>query len=146
MGPHNKGEDLCNLLPLTDSPGLQRAFPVLLRLDSKIDFFEKYNVHTYIDLFMVSVDRAYRQQGLGTELYSRALCLLKTKGYSVAKCIFTSPYSQRIGRKMGFQELCSEKFIDFIDYQTSNPKVPIVVKQTPSLPGLAILQCSNKIF
>ena len=25
-------------------------------------------------------------------------------------------------------------------------KVPIVIKQTPSLPGLAILQCSNKIF
>jgi len=25
-------------------------------------------------------------------------------------------------------------------------KVPIVINQTPSLPGLAILQCSNKIF
>jgi len=86
-----------------------------MKFDKMVDFHQKYDVETFIDLFMVSVGREYRNQGLASEMYRRAFLLYKAEGYSAAKCIFTSPYSQRIARKRGFEEFYAMALKDFKD-------------------------------
>jgi len=56
-------------------------------------------------IIMTSVEPEYRTQGLGTEMITRTMLMLKAKGFPVLRSIFSSPAAQIIGTKLGFTEL-----------------------------------------
>jgi len=94
----------------------QDMFNGLDELDAQCGIWEKYpHLDKYADFFGISVDPKYRQQGLCTELYKRAILWSKSRGLSIAKVSFSSPYSRKAGKKHGFRELGRMQCIDFKD-------------------------------
>lgn len=52
-------------------------------------------------------------------MYQRSIKLLQSLGIKVVKCIFTSPSSRHLAKKLGFEEICR---INFKDLKDSNGK------------------------
>lgn len=87
-----------------------------MKLTEDANVFEKHQeISEYADFFMVSVDRDFRGSGLATELYDRTFKMLRAMKMTLIKCIFTSPYSQKIAWNRHFQEVCRMKFLDWKD-------------------------------
>lgn len=91
---------------------------ILVQLTDEAKIFEKYpNIDHYAEFFMVSVGRDYRGHGLASEIYERAFNMLTSMKFPLIKCVFSSPYTQKIARKRGFEELGK---IDFQDWKDEN--------------------------
>ena len=99
--------------PEINSPEAKKIISVLDQVASSVDIYEKMNVDRYAEFFLVSVDREFRGRGLAMELYDRSVALLKSNGFPYVKCIFSSPYSRRNGKKLGFEELLEKRVLDF---------------------------------
>ena len=69
-------------------------------------FRSRFTSEFYSEFVFTSVHSDYSSQGIATEMYQRGLKFLKAKGYPVIRGLFTHPGTQRIGQKLGFQELC----------------------------------------
>ena len=92
-----------------DSDGLR----FLTQLEDKFNVFKMFGVSRCAELLLTCVDRKYRNQGLGTEMFRRSLSMLKQRGFPMAKGIFSSPISRRIGEKIGFEELARSYLCEF---------------------------------
>jgi len=89
---------------------------ILLRLSEDAKMFERYlEIDHYVEFVMVSVDKEYRGFGLATEIYDRAFKMLTAMNFPLIKCVFSSPYTQKIARKRGFYELGKINFLDWKD-------------------------------
>jgi len=118
MGIAHKDEDnIDELIAMLESEESKNLMPTLLEMRAEANIFEAMGVESYGDFLFVSVDKEFRGQGLATEMYNRAIALLKSKGIKAAESIFTSPFSQRIANKLGFVEL-SKRYLK--DYKTLN--------------------------
>lgn len=95
---------------------MKRIWPFLHQLDVDSNIFKLYpGLDSYAELFMASVDRRFRGQGLATEMYEGAISFLRSRGFRLVKSCFTSPFTQSIGRKFGFRELARRHFRDYRD-------------------------------
>lgn len=98
------------------SAEMKKIWPFLHQLDEDSNIFKLYpDLDCYADIFMASVDRRYRGQGLATEMYESAVPFLKARGIKLVKSCFTSPFTQRIGKNLGFRELARRHFRDYRD-------------------------------
>lgn len=86
---------------------------ILIKLTEDAKLFDKFpDMKHYADFFLVSVGRNYRGYGLATEIYDRAFKMLTAMNFPLIKCVFSSPYTQKIARKRGFQEMGKINFLD----------------------------------
>lgn len=93
---------------------MNKIMPFLHQLDESAGIFSAYpEVQEYAELFMASVHPDFRGQGLAGEMYRGCIRLLQAKGFKLLKSCFTSPYTQKVGEKMGFRELSKKRFIDY---------------------------------
>ena len=99
--------------PEINSPEAKKIISILDQIAQSVDIYERMNVDRYAEFFLVSVDREFRGRGLAMELYERSVALLKSHGFPYVKCIFSSPYSRRNGKKLGFEELLKVRVLDF---------------------------------
>jgi len=76
---------------------------------------DDYTDGDYADFFGMCVIPKYRQRGLCTELYRKALELSKSRGFTIAKVSFASPFSRKAGFTNGYKQLGKVKCIDFKD-------------------------------
>ncbi len=98
------------------SEEMRKIMPFLDKVAEAAGIFREYpNIDQYAEIFMVSVSSEYRGQGLAGAMYEGAIRLLQGKGFKVLKSCFTSPYTARIGQKMGFKELAKAKFNEYKD-------------------------------
>lgn len=98
------------------SAEMKKIWPFLHKLDEDSNIFKLYpDLDCYVELFMASVDRRFRGQGLATEMYEGAVHFLKARGFRLVKSCFTSPFTQRIGKNLGFRELTRRYFRDYLD-------------------------------
>jgi len=89
---------------------------VLMKLSDDAKIFERYpELDQYTEFVMVSVDKEYRGFGLATEIYDRAFKMLNSMNFPLIKCVFSSPYTQKIARKRGFYEIGKINFLDWKD-------------------------------
>jgi len=103
-------------LPPVNHKKTQAVVNVLIKLTEEADVFGKYpKISNYADFFLVSVDREFRGHGLASEIYERAFNMLTALKFPLIKCVFSSPYTQRIARKRGFIELGRSYFQDWRD-------------------------------
>ncbi|CAL8134424.1 unnamed protein product [Orchesella dallaii] len=87
---------------------------ILMKLSEDAKVFERFpEIEHYADFFMVSVGRDYRGYGLASEIYDRTYKMLQAMKVPLIKCVFTSPYTQRIARKTGFEEVARMKISDW---------------------------------
>ncbi|ODM95770.1 Dopamine N-acetyltransferase [Orchesella cincta] len=99
-----------------ESAEMKKIWPFLHQLDENSNIFKLYpDMDSYVELFMASVDRRFRGQGLATEMYESAIPFLKDRGFRLVKSCFTSPFTHRIGKKLGFRELTRRFFRDYRD-------------------------------
>jgi GNAT superfamily N-acetyltransferase len=63
------------------------------------------DIDVYGDFFMTATAPEFRGQGLATEMYKRAIQLLKSKGVTVCKSVLTSPYTLKACQNLQFTEL-----------------------------------------
>jgi len=91
----------------------KKMYDYMTSMAAKCDIFKRYpEIDKYADLFGISINPEYRQQGIATETYRRCLILLKKRGFQVVRCGFISRFSRRAAYKFGcFQvvkEMCTE--------------------------------------
>jgi GNAT superfamily N-acetyltransferase len=96
--------------PLTP---LVRSF--MIKAEEDADVFGNCGVDEYGEIFIVSVLREFRNCGLATEMFGRAVSMLKEMGYPVIMCMFSNPYSRKLGERFGFKELVRSRYIDAKD-------------------------------
>jgi len=85
------------------SAEMKKIWPFLHQLDEDSNIFKFYpDLDCYADIFMASVDRRYRGQGLATEMYESAVPFLKARGIRLVKSCFTSPFTQKNWGKSRF--------------------------------------------
>jgi len=112
-GMARKTDDPLKIISTLEGPELLELFPNIGGLLKEANIFEKFGIDNFGDFIFMSVDKAYRGQGLGKEMYERAMKMLKAKGVPVVQNIFSSPESQHIARKLGFTELSKKNLKDY---------------------------------
>jgi len=111
----HRRNDVHNPLKL-ESPEMKKIMPFLAIVDATAAIFDHYpEVNEYAELFMASVHPDFRGQGLAGEMYRGAIRNLQSKGFQLLKSCFTSPFTKKIGEKMGFRELARAKFNEYQD-------------------------------
>ncbi|CAG7724842.1 unnamed protein product [Allacma fusca] len=92
-------------------------------LDDRTRLYEKYNLDSYMMCFLAIVHPDFRQQGLATEMYRRAVELARAEGFFLAKACFSSPYSRAAAAKVGFEEVARITYFDVTD-ENGKPVIP----------------------
>jgi GNAT superfamily N-acetyltransferase len=88
----------------------KEIFDYVIGLSELCGTWERYpSISQFPELFGISVDPEFRKQGLAKEIYRRALAFLKAKGFSVARCGFTSPFSRKAAKSLGCKIVVGEK-------------------------------------
>ena len=97
--------------------GWSEAFAALNVInDATLDVKEvlkQYNETKLLKLHSLGVDPAYGNKGIASELVRRSLADGSKKGFSLAAVVATGNASQRIFRKLGFQEIKAVYYKDF---------------------------------
>jgi len=90
----------------------------LTQVTKAADIFTAFpDVDKYVDLVMTVTDPTFRGQGLATEMYRRAMDLVKALGIPLCKSVLTSPFTMKACRNLKFVE-CSKLFLQ--DYKDEN--------------------------
>lgn len=73
-------------------------------------------------MLMMSVLPRYGKKGIAGQLIAKSLEIAKRDGFSLAVANFTSMYTQRIGKRLGFEKLLEinyeESFAKYADIPT----------------------------
>jgi len=88
--------------------------------DVRNAMYSKWNVTDYAEMFIASTNPTYRNQGLSTELFSRAVQFLHAEGFDFIECIFTSATTRRMATKLGFQHYHKILYKDLRDEAGQN--------------------------
>ncbi|CAL8092428.1 unnamed protein product [Orchesella dallaii] len=118
---HVRKEDKHDFPPINNKK-TRAVVNVLIKLTEEANVFGKYpEITHFAEFFMVSVDRDFRGHGLASEIYERSFNMLTALKFPLIKCVFSSPYTQRIARKRGFIELGRLYFQDCKDDNGERP-------------------------
>ncbi|CAG7829192.1 unnamed protein product [Allacma fusca] len=90
-------------------------------VEKQVDLFDTFGVEEYADLHFASIDKDFRGQGLASEMYNRAISLLKGLNFKLAKSSFTSPFTRKISTKLGFEQIAIKYFREIEDENGTYP-------------------------
>jgi GNAT superfamily N-acetyltransferase len=89
---------------------------VMGTVNSEANIYERYGVDSFVNFYTACVDPRYQGQGIATEIYERALRMVRAnKKYAFVKSNLTSPWTRRICNNFGFVELSRAYYNDFKD-------------------------------
>ncbi|XP_011704618.1 PREDICTED: uncharacterized protein LOC105459946 [Wasmannia auropunctata] len=77
--------------------------------------YEYYGIDKYLYAFGLSVDPVYRGYGLGKDILKIRYLIGPKYGLPATSTVFTSIISQRSAAGVGFEELLTKKYADFVD-------------------------------
>ncbi|XP_059475696.1 uncharacterized protein LOC132196815 [Neocloeon triangulifer] len=82
--------------------------------DSKKDAFEHYGVRKSLELMFLGVCKRHRGLGIGQLLTEATSVVAKQRGLPIVTAIFTSVESQKIGRRLQWDELIDIPMHEFV--------------------------------
>nr|XP_012154305.1 PREDICTED: uncharacterized protein LOC100877011 [Megachile rotundata]XP_012154306.1 PREDICTED: uncharacterized protein LOC100877011 [Megachile rotundata]XP_012154307.1 PREDICTED: uncharacterized protein LOC100877011 [Megachile rotundata] len=95
----------------------------VIDLCKKAEVFEKYGVDRYIGAFGLSVHPSYRGAALGGHLLRARENIGREYKIPLTSTAFTSPISQKLAERCGFETLIEKKYEDMVD-EKGNPLFP----------------------
>ncbi|CAL7952322.1 unnamed protein product [Xylocopa violacea] len=93
----------------------QRLMTVLVNLSKEANIYEKYGVDRYMSAFGLSVHPFYRGAALGAHLLNARTDIGREYKISVTSTAFTSPISQKLAARCGFETVAEKNFNEFVD-------------------------------
>jgi len=93
---------------------MHKIFAFLGHLKSGVDIGQDYSVSQWGDIMILACNTDRRVPGLGTALTKAALSDMEEQGVKVFTTTATSHYSAKIFAKMGFEEVRSVKYMDYL--------------------------------
>jgi len=124
-------------IPALTSPNPVRHF--LSSIENKFDIYEKYGIGQYGEVFIASVSRNYRGQGLATELYRRSFSIFRKNGDKFIKCLVTNPGTRKVVASLKFEELGSWKFSEATD-EDGNLLIPDMAGREDGIFAMTVLK------
>lgn len=103
--------DIIDSMPL--KPRRIMEFMTKVSKDAKV--YERYGVDRYISAFGLSVDPSFRGASLGGHLLRAREDVGREYNLSVTSTVFTSPISQKLAERNGFETLYQERYEDVVD-------------------------------
>lgn len=85
----------------------------MIEADSRVNLFEKYNVDLLFEIMFLGVLPEYGGNGIGYELCKYSISLARQLDLKLVTSLFTGLYSQKIGKKLGFNVIIEESFNNF---------------------------------
>lgn len=76
---------------------------------------DRYDFTEFPHMFGISVEEEFCRQGLATEIYRRAIGLMKERGFSWSLVAFISPYSRAAAGRNGFIQLAKRNLTQAVD-------------------------------
>ncbi|XP_043797906.1 arylalkylamine N-acetyltransferase-like 2 [Apis laboriosa] len=93
----------------------QKVVKAIVELSKKANVFEKYGVDKYMTAFGLSVNPSYRGAALGGHLLNARVDIGREYNISVTSTAFTSPISQKLAARCGFETLIEKDYVDMVD-------------------------------
>lgn len=93
----------------------QRLLAAMEDLLKKANIYEKYGVDRYIGAIGLSVDPAYRGAALGGHILSARDDIGREYNIKVSATVFSSPISQKLAARCGFEEIVTEDYDKMLD-------------------------------
>ncbi|XP_065340678.1 uncharacterized protein LOC135939981 isoform X1 [Cloeon dipterum] len=86
---------------------------LMIRVDARNDAFEYYGVQKSLELMFLGVSRDHRGLRIGKSLAEATCKLAKSRDIPLVNVIFSSNFSQAIGRALQWDELCTIQMNEF---------------------------------
>ncbi|XP_071877516.1 arylalkylamine N-acetyltransferase-like 2 isoform X1 [Bombus fervidus] len=88
---------------------------VVIELSKQANVFEKYGVNKYMNAFGLSVNPKYRGASLGAHLLNARVEIGREYDIPVTVTAFTSPISQKLAERCGFETLVERNYDEIVD-------------------------------
>jgi arylalkylamine N-acetyltransferase len=99
-------------------------------IDSKYDTFVQFpEIDAFVDGKILAVDPECRGMGIAGHLTSKTIEYMKANNLEIFQMLCSSHFSARVCEKLGFSEIFSLKFTEYVDdknCQILNPEKPHV--------------------
>lgn len=105
------------------SPTPKRILDAIIEASKKAQVYEKYGVDRYISAFGLSVHPSYRGSALGGHLLRARVDIGREYKIPLTSTAFTSPISQKLAERCGYETLLELKYEDLVD-EKGNPQYP----------------------
>lgn len=126
LGLSFKGEKLdYNMIK---SENGKKVMKIIDELSKKANVYEKYGVDKYMTAFGLSVSPSYRGAALGGHLLDARVDIGREYNIPVTSTMFTSPISQKLAARCGFETLLEKDYVDMVDEKGNQVLPDIKVK------------------
>ncbi|XP_037822792.1 dopamine N-acetyltransferase [Lucilia sericata] len=102
-------------LELNDDEKFKKIFKLLYTLNLKENVFKHFQVDKAFDVRILSVDSAYRGQGIAKELVKHSEDIAKEYEFKLMKADATGIFSQKILKSSGFEVLLEQYYNKYVD-------------------------------
>ncbi|KAH8286759.1 hypothetical protein KR018_005136 [Drosophila ironensis] len=96
-------------------PDFRKIFELLHRHNLRHDLFKHFDVDAMFDVRILSVDSAYRGQGIANELVRQSVAMATKHNYRLLKADATGIFSQKIFRSHGFEVFAEQPYDKYTD-------------------------------
>ncbi|XP_034191092.1 arylalkylamine N-acetyltransferase-like 2 [Osmia lignaria lignaria] len=104
-------EDYADSMPIKP----RRILDVVLDISKKAQVYEKYGVDRYMGAFGLSVHPSYRGSAMGGHLLRAREDVGREYNIEVTSTGFTSPISQKLAERCGFETLIEQNYEELVD-------------------------------
>ncbi|CAD1474771.1 unnamed protein product [Heterotrigona itama] len=120
------------------SKGGQVVFDAVLHLNKEVNVFERYGIDKYMTAFGLSVNPSYRGAALGAHLLNARVNVGREYNIPVTITAFTSPISQKLAERCGFETLIEKNYDEYVD-EKGNLQFPGITAKSMKLMGKRLL-------
>ncbi|XP_043515593.1 uncharacterized protein LOC122531612 isoform X2 [Frieseomelitta varia] len=114
------------------------VFEAVLDLNKEVNVFEKYGIDKYMTAFGLSVHPSYRGAALGSHLLNARVNIGREYNIPVTITAFTSPISQKLAERCGFETLIEKNYDEYVD-EKGNLQFPGITAKSVKLMGKRLL-------
>lgn len=94
-------------------------------IDSRFDTFEKYpEIEAFVDGKILAVDPDCRGLGIAGQLTKKTIEYMKEEKLEIFQMLCTSHFSARVCEKLGFSEVFSLPFTEYVDAENKQVLCP----------------------
>jgi len=105
----------------------------LAKVDERTDFFNRFEVQSYFEVFFLGVRTEYGKKGLGRRLVEHSLDIAKSLGYSIVLSHLSSTFSAKLCYSCGFEAIAETSNADYFEMseeiKSLHPKCVSMVKR-----------------
>lgn len=116
-------------IPQIKNKNAERVMRLMGDLTDQARIYETYNVDRYLTAVGLSVNPSYRGQALGGHILKQREKIGQTYKIPVTATVFSSPISQKLAARCGFEDLLEKDYADIKD-QEGNVLFPNIKAKT----------------